>query len=222
VWLLNNDTVVDPDALHLLVKQMQVDGADSCGSTIIYYSSPDTCQARCGGTFSYIKGGPRGHIGDRTPVSAIESHPINVAQIDYIMGASLLVSQHFLERVGLLWEGYFLFYEEMDWAERGRRAKLRLTYAPKSYVFHKGGASTERLITTAYYGSPTDFYFLRGRILFTRRHRPLLLPLVMGRLLMQMVYAAFSKPRRGRISMMARWQFWFGSGPIRRRSRSRT
>ncbi|MBL8839872.1 MAG: glycosyltransferase family 2 protein, partial [Alphaproteobacteria bacterium] len=177
VWLLNNDAVADPDALRALVDRIEADKAGMCGSTVLHYADPETCQARCGGRFDYAKGGPTGHIGEGMKRAELARHPVDPATIDYVMGASMLVSRAFLERVGLMWEGYFLFFEEIDWAERGRRAGFSLAYAPDSFVWHKGGASTGKLVDASYYGSPTDHYFLRNRLLFTRRHRPWLLPL---------------------------------------------
>lgn len=212
VWLLNNDAVADRNALRALVARIEADKAGLCGSTILHYGDPETVQACGGGGFSYLRGTTTGHIGATMKRADLPKHPVDSATIDYVMGASMLVSRAFLERVGLMWEGYFLFFEEIDWAERGRRAGFSITYAPDSFVWHKGGASTGKLVGASYYGSPTDFYFLRNRLLFTRRHRPWLLPLVAGRLALQAVYAAIIAPRRARSRMMMRWQFWFGTG----------
>jgi GT2 family glycosyltransferase len=48
-----------------------------------------------------------------------------------------------LDRVGLMQEDYFLYYEEIDWAERARRISppFSLGYAADSIVYHKEGAS---------------------------------------------------------------------------------
>ena len=56
----------------------------------------------------------------------------------------MLVSKAFIDDVGLMQEDYFLYYEEIDWAERGARSKKqawRLGFAQNSVVFHKVGAS---------------------------------------------------------------------------------
>ncbi len=214
-WLLNNDTVVDPGALPALVAQIEAAGAGMCGSTILYYADPARIQARGGGRFDFIKGGPRGHIDQDMKRDEMDAHPLDPASIDYVMGASMLVTRRFLETVGLMWEGYFLFFEEIDWAERGRRAGFTIAYAQDSFVYHKDGSSTGSLIDASYVGSRRDHYFLRNRIIFTRRNRPWLLPLVVGRLLLQMAQAAVVRAERRRLRMMLDYRFWFGTGPVR-------
>jgi GT2 family glycosyltransferase len=50
VWLLNNDTVVQPDTLSRMVERMnEKSGAGMCGSTIHFYGRPDRVQALGGG-----------------------------------------------------------------------------------------------------------------------------------------------------------------------------
>src|SRR5262249_7356471 len=45
VWVLNNDTVVDRDALRALIDRLEVEsGAGICGSTIVLYHQPDRVQ----------------------------------------------------------------------------------------------------------------------------------------------------------------------------------
>ncbi|MGK7368687.1 MAG: glycosyltransferase family 2 protein, partial [Candidatus Halalkalibacterium sp. M3_1C_030] len=45
-WILNNDTVVDKNALGSLVKKMKIDGSIGiCGSRLVYYHDRETIQA---------------------------------------------------------------------------------------------------------------------------------------------------------------------------------
>jgi len=41
-------------------------------------------------------------------------------------------------------EDFFLYFEELDWAVRGGRSGFDCLYSPRSIVFHKVGASTDR------------------------------------------------------------------------------
>jgi GT2 family glycosyltransferase len=54
--------------------------------------------------------------------------------MDYVVGASMLVSAKFITKVGLMAEDYFLYFEEIDWAF-GRGVEFSLAFAPRSYVF---------------------------------------------------------------------------------------
>jgi hypothetical protein len=169
-WLLNNDAYPGPEALSQLVARAEVDpDIGMVGSTLIYAGRPDTIQALGGA--DYCKANGRGlHIGAELPVADLSV--VNAAEVErrmaYVIGASMLLSSRFLERVGLMEEGYFLYFEEMDWAERGK-ADFKLGYAKHSLVFHKAGGSTQaasRRSTLAAY------YLARNRLRFTHRFHP--------------------------------------------------
>ena len=85
------------------------------------------------------------HIADGTLRASLTPADLRQAEtrMVYVVGASMLVSRRFLQTVGLMQEDYFLYFEEIDWAERARRADPTLTlgFAPDSIVFHKVGAS---------------------------------------------------------------------------------
>jgi GT2 family glycosyltransferase len=140
VWLLNTDASVAPNALQKLVEQMEANPkAGQCGSTILYYYARDTVQVFGGGGFNFWTGESY-QIGGYAPFQPPVSRKDVLRKLRYVMGASLLVSRRFLEEVGLMEEGYFLYCEEIDWALRGKN-KFELDYAPDSIVYHKDGAS---------------------------------------------------------------------------------
>lgn len=176
IWLLNNDTTVQADTLNMAVMRMEQDRSIGiCGSTLVYSHNPTCLQALGGALYSRWTGRSR-HIGAFANVSHIPLSPDAIErEMSYVVGASMLVRREFIEAVGLMQDDYFLYYEEADWAERGK-GKFRLGYAPESIVFHKEGAS---IGTSATGGSPLSvFYLFRNRIRFTWRFHPLFLPFV--------------------------------------------
>ncbi len=188
IWLLNTDTTVKPDALRELVETMLADSRiGMCGSTLLYYHAPDTVQTLCGGTFNRRTGEPH-HIGAFQKFQPPISQADVLKRLDYVMGASMLVSRKFLEEIGLMEEQYFLYYEEIDWAERAK-GKFKLGYAPLSIVYHKEGRSVGNHIK-AY--STTSIYFMtRSRVKFMRKFFPKTLPIVYARLLVSVVVQCF-------------------------------
>jgi len=68
--------------------------------------------------------------------------PDAACEVDWVAGASMLVRREVFERIGLIDEAYFLYYEEVDFLLRARRAGLRTFYVPASRVIHHMGAST--------------------------------------------------------------------------------
>jgi GT2 family glycosyltransferase len=61
---------------------------------------------------------------------------------DWVAGASMLVRRQVFDAVGLLDEGYFLYFEEVDFCLRAARAGWSCWYAPQSRVIHLVGRST--------------------------------------------------------------------------------
>lgn len=78
----------------------------------------------------------------------------------------MLVTRSFIEKVGLMQEDYFLYYEEFDWAMRGR-GSFSLGYAADSHIFHKSGASSSKIMPVF-----TARYYYRNRIRFFSRFFP--------------------------------------------------
>lgn len=79
-------------------------------------------------------------------------------------GACMLTSREVIEKVGMMTEIYFLFYEEIDWSMQLKRAGYEIWYEPEASVLHKESMTAKR-------GTPLRLYYLtRSRILFTRRN----------------------------------------------------
>lgn len=175
-WLLNNDAFPAPDALsHLIARAEDDPDIGMVGSTLIYAGRPDTIQATGGAEFA-LSGGRASHLGSELPFACLSK--IDVLDVErrmaYIVGASMLVSCRFLERVGLMEESYFLYFEEIDWAERGKPT-FKLGYAKSSLVYHKAGGSTQ---TASRRSGLAAYYIARNRLLFTRRFHPTYVPSV--------------------------------------------
>jgi GT2 family glycosyltransferase len=176
-WLLNNDTLVEPDALtHLVARMERQPSAGVCGSTIRLHHDPERIQALGGGHYCRWIGLPW-HYGRFTrPRKAINQERAE-SWMNYVEGASMLVSRQFLEEIGLLCEDYFLYFEEADWAIRAK-GRFSLGYAPKSVVYHKVGGSIGTSSNPARMSYTSDYFNIRNRLLFTRRFYPAALPTV--------------------------------------------
>jgi GT2 family glycosyltransferase len=181
VWLLNNDTVVRPDALEHLVRRMEAEPrVGLCGSTLLFYDAPELVQALGGFRYNVWFGLAR-QIGQRAryaELSASELGQVERAMFG-VQGASVLVSRRFLQDVGVLSEDHFLYFEEQDWAVRARRSGYVLGYSPASVVYHKEGRSTRNNSLSPATRSPqADYYQIQARLLFTRRFFPYALPTI--------------------------------------------
>jgi GT2 family glycosyltransferase len=189
VWLLNNDTVVEADALGRMVELANSSPRmGMIGSTLLFYDRPHTVQAFGGGTFSRWRAMTQ-HIGEGASIASVGIFAAEAQKkMTYVVGASMLVSRAFIETVGLMQEDYFLYFEELDWAERARRASppFELGYASSSVVYHRVGASAG----TGARSLSSIRHLSRSRLMFIQRFYPGLLLLARGRLTWESVKAA--------------------------------
>ena len=82
----------------------------------------------------------------------------------YAHGAAMLIKREAIEKVGLMPECYFLYYEELDWSMMFSRAGYEIWYEPASTIYHKESQSTGN-------NSPLrTFYITRNRLLFVKRN----------------------------------------------------
>jgi len=146
IWLLNSDTEIRSGALHALLDFMQThDKVGICGSR---FEEPDGTvwpyAFRFPTILSELEDGFRLGV-----VSALLSR-WKVAQemtaqlqpIDWLPGASMLIRREVFEAIGLMDEGYFLYYEETDFCLQAARHGWECWYVPTSRVMHLAGQST--------------------------------------------------------------------------------
>ena len=82
----------------------------------------------------------------------------------YAHGAAMLISRDAINKVGLMPECYFLYYEEFDWSMMFIRAGYQIWYEPKCTIYHKESQTTGQ-------DSPLRTYYLtRNRLLLVRRN----------------------------------------------------
>ena len=87
-----------------------------------------------------------------------------ISETSYPHGAAMLISRENLEKVGLMSENYFLYYEELDWGSKVRNVGLKIGVCLTSKIIHKESASVGKI-------SECKLYFMtRNRILFARKH----------------------------------------------------
>jgi hypothetical protein len=82
----------------------------------------------------------------------------------YPHGAAMMLSRQVLNEVGMMHDDFFLYYEELDWGERTRRAGFEIWLEPRAKVYHKESATVGKLSTLKTY------YINRNRIYFMRRN----------------------------------------------------
>lgn len=88
----------------------------------------------------------------------------NAHATPYAHGAAMFIRRDTINKVGLMPECYFLYYEELDWSMMFARAGYQLWYEPKCTIYHKESQATGQ-------NSPLRTYYLtRNRLLLVRRN----------------------------------------------------
>lgn len=167
-WLLNNDTIVKKNTLRELLY-ITTPKIGIVGSSLVYYDKPKILQGIGGRLNKWF--GTSLPIMNGQKIDCLNGNE----EIDYPIGASMLVTRAFLSQVGLMEESYFLYYEELDWVIRGRRKGFVARYSKDSIVYHKVGTSigTGKALERSEF---SDYYTLKNRLKFTKRYYPLYLP----------------------------------------------
>ena len=186
VWVLNNDTVVDPDAAQAMVRAFAADRSlGMCGSQIRFYAKPAVIQSY-GGTLNRLFCTTM-NLFNGVPADAVKRAP---QDIDFVPGASMMVSKAFVDRIGLMAEDYFLYFEEIDWAQRGKRA-FRLAVAKDSIVYHRGGSSIGSPRASGIAGVRSEYFLLHNRLVFARKFFPWTAAVVAAGLVVSVAKRAF-------------------------------
>ncbi|HYC50052.1 MAG TPA: glycosyltransferase family 2 protein [Gemmatimonadaceae bacterium] len=163
VLLLNNDTVIAPQAITRMVGLASAnDNAAAVGCTLLQYQHPDVVETRAGARVQMWNGFSR-LIGWGTPRGA--ARPSDQA-MDFISGCCILVPRAVLDRVGPLDERFFIYCEDADWGVRIRAASFRLAYCAEAEVWHKGGA------TAVHRSVFHDYHNAKSVLHFVWKHRP--------------------------------------------------
>lgn len=160
IFVLNPDTEVNKNTIPELIKVMKKD--KNIGITGPKILSADGLLWSCGG---YIdkKRFTAGLIGigenDKGQYETMKD-------VDYITGTAMMVRREILEKSGLFYPGYFIYYEDVEMNVRVRRAGYRCIYVPGSEIIHKESSSMGK-------SSPSQSYYLaRNHLLFTERNAP--------------------------------------------------
>jgi len=114
MWLLNNDTVVEPDTLSKLVDAAEKFPDIGLVSPVIYYyDEPDKVQF-CG---SYVDWG-NSTILYAAIKDAQVSDEFQCGENVCLWGTALLINKHVVEKVGYLMEKYFAYWEDTEYSIR--------------------------------------------------------------------------------------------------------
>ncbi len=144
VLLLNSDTVVKAGALKQLVEfAEEKPDAGVIGSQLL--NPDDSVQPSCyhsPSIFGAVKEFWLGQKGAFTKYAPGTKEPVAV---DAVVGAAFLIRKEVIDKIGLLDEQYFMYFEDLDYCRRAWRAGYKVYYLPGAEIIHLHGASGKKL-----------------------------------------------------------------------------
>lgn len=161
LFFVNNDTEVNMEDIDKLVMRMEsMEHIGIMCPKIRFYYGEQHIQYAGFTPMSRITCRNRG-IGYDEPDNGQCDTPGPTA---FAHGAAMLVRKETIDKVGLMPECYFLYYEEMDWSMMMKRNGYQIWYEPSATIYHKESQSTGA-------NSPLKTYYLtRNRLLFIKRN----------------------------------------------------
>ncbi len=158
--ILNNDVTVSTDFLASLLPPLQAADVGVVTPAVVEAHAAD-CIWALGSAVQWRTGAvKRLHAGE----SAAQWRRHSPFPVEIASGAAMLIKGEVLDRVGLLDESFYLYYEETDWCLRVRQAGYQILAVPASVVQHKVSATLGET-------SPIiDYYMLRNHLRFIARH----------------------------------------------------
>jgi GT2 family glycosyltransferase len=166
LFLVNNDTEFTKGLIQSLLNTLSANPKTGMVSPKIrYFQEPDTLQYAGYTEMNY-------YTARNACIGQFEK---DLGQYDHVSGitgfghgAAMMVTRVAIEKVGLMAENYFLYYEEMDWGARIKKAGFEIRIEMGALIYHKESVSVGQK-------SPLkEFFMNRNRILFIRRNADLL------------------------------------------------
>lgn len=160
-FFLNNDTVVTPDLLEQLLQPFQKDPTVGVVCPKIrFFDHPNVIQ--------YAGYHPLSKYTGRTWAIGLEEQDHGQYDVSgpthFAHGAAMMVKKEVLAKTGTWEESYFLYYEELDWSARIRRAGFQIYYQAQALIYHKESMSVGK-------ANPMKVYYhIRNRLWFMRRN----------------------------------------------------
>ena len=160
--LLNNDTEVEIDTISIMKEKLKSDNdLGIVGCRIMYYDAKNIINY-CGGHYNWLKG-----ITVHENYKKEFNHKMEkFFYTDFITGCAMLIKREVIEKVGLLPDEYFMYFEDVDYCLKVKESNYKLGVCTNSVIYHKVSASSG--------GEDSSFsikWMTRNRIIFMKKYR---------------------------------------------------
>ena len=169
-YILNSDAFADRGSLARLVAFLDSHPEWGLAGSHIHGTDGKSQAAafRFPSVFSELESSTRLGLLTRLLRKYVVSLPVpqTDCEVDWISGTSMLIRRSTFEQTGLFDEGFFLYFEEIDFCHSARTAGIKACFVADAPITHLGGASTGMMDTTR----PMPAYWFDSRYRYFRKH----------------------------------------------------
>jgi len=170
ILLLNNDTLVDTNFLEELTQfHKKNDGYHLIGGRIFFENKKDKIWYD-GGRYNKYSTSVT-HTNENKLLSEISGDE-NPHETDFITGCLLFIPGNALQKIGLLDESFFMYFEDLDYCLRAKNEGFKLYHVPKSMIWHKIGSSSGGKLSVF-----AAYWLAKNRIKIAFKHHGFLIQL---------------------------------------------
>lgn len=162
LFLLNSDAILKEETLSRICDFLESN--PKVGILGIKILNPDGSPQASVGKF-YNLGNAFLMLFGGEKLGFLRYSPNKVTEVDWVVGAALIVRREVLEKAGFLDENLFMYMEEVEWCFRVKKAGFRVFFYPEAEAIHYIRASGSK--TAAILG------IYKGLTYFYRKHKPL-------------------------------------------------
>lgn len=160
IFIVNNDAWVDREVFLHLFEHVSPDTAAVC--PLIFYASKPEIIWSAGAVSNPLTLEVADNHANKTLISLMD---VPFLERDFVTGCGMLLTRKALLKVGLFDEQFHLYYEDMDFCRRFRKAGWRLRVVPRARMWHKVSKSSGGS------GSLNERYWMaRSSIRFFHKH----------------------------------------------------
>ena len=160
VFILNSDTIINPDTITQLILGTKNDKkVGIVGPMVYYFDDPNVIQTAGGKINKYFH---VWHLGKDEKDIGQYQKPIVV---DWISGCGIMICREVIDQVGIFDARFFMYYEELDWCLRSHFAGWKNIVVPSAKMWHKG-------VKGNYQPKPyVSYYMTRNHLLILSKYR---------------------------------------------------
>lgn len=162
LFLINNDTEVTSTLIRQLAETMVTNPEIGILSPKIhYYDHPGMLQYAGYTSMNY-------YLARNACIGQFEEdkgqYDTLSGKTGYAHGAAMMVRRAAMDKAGMMPENYFLYYEELDWCERIKKAGYEIHTNLHALIYHKESVSVGKK------SALKEYFMNRNRILFIRKN----------------------------------------------------